>query len=513
MRPLIVTCLLLTIPGSSAHAAVLFNEIAWMGTEESYLCNWIELYNSGDQAVDIGDWTLLIDDTERAIGDGEGTSTVLPAGGHWVLERVTNTCPDPVPERDDWYQAFGNLRNSGVTLRLERPDGTAEDQVAAGEDWQDLGGDNDTKDTAQRTDQGWITAAPTPGTANASGATNATTDTTTTTPTTTESDKQTTERATPSVQGSASSRAVPLVERDTELALTIDAPEVGYVHQPVDFSVAASGIGDGARNSLVYHWNFGDTHTSTAREPTHQYTHPGTYVVTVSAAYARYEQVARHEVTVLPITLSLSRASDTDLRLHNDSPYEVDISGYTITGTNTITIPPRTFLLPRSTIVLPHDRLEAAVPGLVVVRDTAGTIVTSTYDDLQAEAPGAERTARTTSAERTDSSPSPSPSPSPARADAQPSDSRASAERDFGFTSRPTVAGVATGTEQSAAPASDAAATTTSPPRASNEVASKTDSQSPNWYPALALLLLIAVAVAVLLWRVPAAERGQQPEE
>ena len=78
-------------------ASVRINEVAWMGTTESYLCNWVELYNQSSTPVDVTEWTLEIDDTVRPLEEGDGKTATVPSRGFLVLERVTNTCPDAVP--------------------------------------------------------------------------------------------------------------------------------------------------------------------------------------------------------------------------------------------------------------------------------------------------------------------------------------------------------------------------------------------------------------------------------
>lgn len=380
MRLLVWISLLFFGTSSVAHSAVIFNEIAWMGTEESYLCNWIELYNSGDEAVDVADWSLYVDDTERPLSEGAGGGTRIKAGDYWLLERTTNTCSDALPKHDGWGILMGNLPNSGATLRLERADGAVEDQVAGGEEWSNLGGDNDTKATAQRTVDGWHTATPTPGAQNRSQSSSG--DEVSTRVATSSETTSTSSAATPVVRGASASVAEPLTLPDTELALQLEIPKRGYVNQPLDLSVTPSGISETMQDSLVYTWNFGDTYTSHTQEPTHQFPYPGTYVVTVHAEYARHEQVARQDVTILPVPMSITVAEDGRVQIHNDAPYEVDVSNYTLVGRERVAFPPHSIILPRSSITIEAERLGLQSPGLLQLRDTEDVVVASNYEDL-----------------------------------------------------------------------------------------------------------------------------------
>lgn len=357
---------------STATGAVLINEIAWMGTTESHLCNWIEFYNSGTSDVDIIDWSLYINDTQRVISDGEGSSTVIGAGEYWVLERKTDTCPNPVPERNDWYIVMGNLPNSGATISLRRGDGTIEDQVAGGENWQNIGGDNTTKDTAQRTDNGWVTATPTPGKSNisVSNSEEAVTDN--------GSSKRDERRIVSARVNTLQSLTVP----DSQLQLSIESSAYAYVNQPIALTASSSGVVDVIESSLQYDWNFGDLHTSSGEQSLkHVYRYPGTYVVTLHAGYARHEQIARHVITVLPINLEISHIDDV-VHIHNTSPYEVDVSGFTITGITSSVVPSNTWLLPNSTLSIPSKELGISSQRLISITDSQNQVVATNFDDI-----------------------------------------------------------------------------------------------------------------------------------
>lgn len=159
---------------------------------------------------------------------------------------------------------------------------------------------------------------------------------------------------------------------DTELQLTIDAPDATYVHQPLEVSVSPSGISEALHASIQYTWNFGDTHTDIGDEAAHTYTHAGKYVIVVHGTYARHEALATHTITVLPNTLSLSRADTGAVRIHNDAKYAADISGYTVKAAKTFTIPERTMLLAGASLTVPS---EAVGGGPVVLLDRGYTKV------------------------------------------------------------------------------------------------------------------------------------------
>jgi hypothetical protein len=343
-------------------AAVSISEVAWMGTAVSANHEWIELRNAGP-AVDVTDWTLT---------DGMKLSVTLagtiPANSYVVLERTSDdSAPGPA-----FLIYTGALVNTGTTLYLRRADGSLVDQVNGGENWENIGGDNATKETAQYTTGGWVTAVATPGRGITENEVAVAAAQATVAQTTTKTTKTTT------VIKAKASEPVQLTLPGVTLQLAVRAQTLGYVHQPIKFVVNPTGIGDTLIASLQYEWNFGDGATTNTKEPTHVYRYPGTYVVTVYAGYMRQEQVARHEITILPVMLSLTTNQAGDVQVNNDSPYELDLSGYRLKGEREFQFPPRTVILPNQTITIPRSKLGATEERLVAVYDTEATMVAMT---------------------------------------------------------------------------------------------------------------------------------------
>lgn len=347
--------LLLCLP-ITTQAAVSINEVAWMGTTESANDEWIELINAGS-AVSLEGWTL---------SDGMNLtiplSGTLPASSFAVLERTD----DSSAPGSAFLIYTGSLPNTGATLSLLRPDGSIEDQVAGGENWEQLGGDNVTKETAQLTARGWITAVATPGRANA----------TIDTSSVALAESTVSTNGVSATAGSKNVR-VSLERPHNELYIDIDAPTQGYVNERLTFNAVASGLGERILDSLVYEWNLGDLSVANGKEVVVSYAHPGTYVVVTKAAYAGYEAVARHTITILPTNLSLSETLGGDIFVHNDSSMEVNLSGYKLIGAEAVTFPEYSYLAPKASLRVSKEALGITGETMLGLYDRAQVLVAS----------------------------------------------------------------------------------------------------------------------------------------
>ena len=368
MRATLYLLLFFLLSAESVAAAVSINEVAWMGSSASANHEWIELYNSGGSSVSVDGWTLK---------DGMNLSITLTgsigAGSYAVLERTS--------EASAASTAFliysGALVNTGATLTLFDIASAVVDQVSGGEDWKNIGGDNVSKETAQYQSSGWVTDTATPGEANRAGRTE--TEVEEDNDEEENEDTSTPPASTPNTtsasRSSKSSDSVRLKNPEIKLNVLPDVQSVAYEHQAVPFNVRTNGIDDELEKLVRYEWNFGDSHVGEGKNPFHTYTYPGKYVVTVKAEYKKNVQVARHEITILPVSFSLSRTSEGALKINNDAKYDVDISGYTLRGSKDVVFPPRTIMASLSTITLALGRVAAFEQEMIGLYNTKNQLV------------------------------------------------------------------------------------------------------------------------------------------
>jgi hypothetical protein len=345
----------LLMPGF-CQASVFINEIAWMGSESSANHEWIELFNDSS-ALSVAGWTLT---------DGRNLSIELsgtiPSNTYAVLERTSD---DSAPGTA-FLVYTGALSNTGGSLRLENAEGQLVDLVNGGDAWEQIGGDNVTKETAQYSTKGWITAKATPGSQNKSVSSSVEI-----------TNEEVVEKDSKITETKKKVQTVRLTLPEVSLALDIDAQTVGYVNQIIPFLSEASNVGKSLLGSLEYKWNFGDGNISARATSSHRFRFPGTYIVTLHAEYKRQKQVARHEITILPVTLSLTQNSQGDIQINNDSPYEIDISGYKLKAQETFVFPAYSLILPSQTVTVPRNKVASKSGVMVAVYDTHGISLAS----------------------------------------------------------------------------------------------------------------------------------------
>lgn len=133
-------------------------------------------------------------------------------------------------------------------------------------------------------------------------------------------------------------------------SLRIMAPTHAFVDQPIEFSVRPE---EGDLDRLIrYDWNFGDATTAASKNVTHHYSTPGTYVVVVESYYLKEHLLARHEINIFPLEISIVSGADAII-LKNDSEHEVDLSGMRIeSGFRSLVFPAHTYLLPGKSLSL-----------------------------------------------------------------------------------------------------------------------------------------------------------------
>ncbi len=372
-QPRIVVFLLLLLAPVVSFASVQVHEIAWMGTATSANDEWIELMNPDDASVDLTNWTInwaLSGSSPRTI---KLTGT-LAGKGHYMMERTSDaTLPSIVAD----LIYVGALSNSGETIVLKNAAGTEVDKVDGSDGWKITGstvaGNNETKETAQRSLSGWVTAPGTPRLLNATAASVAVGITTTTNVAaigTTRSSSIRTVTEDEDVQAiSAHSSSVQVSEVrkiKPPLLTTPGRERVGVMRVPLTFT-ALSYDDDGKIVQDVRHsWSFGDGATAEGKIATHSYRFPGVYVVIVNTIRGDVEAVGRTTVAVGEPRVRVSGATlgmqGSYIELVNAGATEVNLGGWQLSsGVLHWMIPKDTLIAAKTKLSFPFETTKLTV--------------------------------------------------------------------------------------------------------------------------------------------------------
>ncbi len=330
---------------STAYANVVINEIAWMGTTVSANSEWIELYNPDSTAVDLSGWMLKADDGSPVI-TLVGT---IAGNGYFLLERTSDDSILSVAADQIYTGSLGN--ELGETLRLKDKDGVDVNVVIGGASWINVGGDNTTKDTAQRIGSAWATARPTPralnsGTVGEVAGAGIVVETNTT--------AETVANAT---AGSAFGTGVKSPYPRKNIVVDAGEDKRAFTAFPVAFQGSSTGLYNEPLTRATYRWNFGDGAISDERNVSHVYEFPGEYVVTLEVFLAEYHSADRLSVSVVNPDIIISKVIPGEkgyVELTNRTGSEMDLSGWSLSGvsgtpfvfsSNTIVLSKKTFLL------------------------------------------------------------------------------------------------------------------------------------------------------------------------
>jgi len=358
MSRFVISLIIFAFP-ALVSADVFINEIAWMGNGNSANDEFIELYNNGGNTVNLEGWSLVA-------GDGSPNivlSGTISAKGYFLLERSDD---DSVPGTSADIIYAGALGNSGEHLTLMNSSGVSIDALSYGDGWP--AGDNTTKETMQRTSSGaWITAVPTPRTANIV--------------TTEESKEETTEQNNMSYDASNESGNTAYIPPEKLPHITVYAGKDRTViaGERILFDGSAFGLEGEHLENARYVWSFGDAQVREGKKVPYEYMHPGSYIVRLTVSSGKFSAIDDMRITVVAGEIALSEikpGADGWIEIVNNESRDVHLGGWIL----------KTRSSPATTFILPSGMLIAGNSHIVLLNTTthlsfteAGGLVTASY--------------------------------------------------------------------------------------------------------------------------------------
>ncbi|MCX6713389.1 MAG: lamin tail domain-containing protein [Candidatus Vogelbacteria bacterium] len=308
-----------------SRAELLINEIMYDLDESDTKREWVEIFNSGPEAVTIVTGAAT---TAWRFSDGsQHTLTPVTGSSSLAMGEYAIIADDATTFQTDWPSFSGILFDSSFSLNntagslslLVSKDGAVVSQFSYTKEQGAAGNGN----SLQRTASGsWIEALPTPGAANASTA-------------------YVPPEAIASSTGSGSSsgggggggaysaHASPVALSQTEES----GPSIGagrkrlaLVGEPVEFRATASNPAE-----LRFSWSFGDGTATEGEIISHTYRFPGDYEVVLHGLYGGgKEAVSRTSVKVnaLDFEFGVIDLKAGFLEIKNKSSYEANLTNW-----------------------------------------------------------------------------------------------------------------------------------------------------------------------------------------
>lgn len=336
----------------NVYAAVVINEIAWMGTATSVNDEWIELYNSDTTTVSIDEWTLIAADGSPAIN----LTGSIGANGYYLAERTDD---DSVPGITAGVIYSGSLSNTGETLFLKNNTGQVIDTVSMSSGW--LSGNSTTKETMQKSGSSWITNTPTPGVQNAATSTTSTTTTTNSDPDedlsiVTPPQKQKTEKE-------EWEEIYKKIDPDTNYSVHMIIPDTIVSQVPAPFASEVMKFNILKDLTGKFEWSMGDGQSFVFNKSTnfsYTYKHPGRYIILVNyysnIFKIKPDSIYKATIDVIPPLITLTpEAISGDITLTNNSTGDIDLHYWNIQTTNSnFTFKSSTILQRNTSVIIPQ---------------------------------------------------------------------------------------------------------------------------------------------------------------
>lgn len=340
---LIVGMYLMCIP-MFIQAQIVINEIMYdpEGTDTGR--EWVEVYNSGNQNVDLVTYKIFENNVNHKLILISDTSTsVIEPNEYAILADNAEKFLLDYPDFSGLlFDSAFSLNNTGEILMINDSSGVTVDHFEYGAE---LGAGN-TGNSLQRNDNGfWIDAKATPGTTNKQTTEIHTEETGSTT-------SGSVSNSTTTSTHSGQNELVKYVQKSL-LEIGFGRNRVASIHTPLNFKAEYN-----SSRMPRFTWNFGDGAVDRGILGRHTYTHPGIYNVLLNAFLNGYQATARVKVHIKPVSvenLSITSGKHVDVLLKNKSDTEVNLGQFILMyGNQTFVIPDDTIIDASSEITIPH---------------------------------------------------------------------------------------------------------------------------------------------------------------
>lgn len=346
----------------TARAEVFLSEVQIAGSTVND--EFIELYNSGDAAVDLTGYYIKkktsTGSENNFIVAGRFEGAVISSGGYLLLAREKEYAGTVAPDIF-WPASYSLASNNSLILYR----GSQTDKDEAG--WETIG---ENLSLQKNSSGSWTAVAPTPKEANItesvplsqsddnSGSQNDSADASSDNDS--DSSDSNNETSPPKKEQKPKESKKPDI-----IKAKIIANSSSFTGQPLEMKASISGSSGVVALGRIY-WNFGDGGSFEQKNNfeafNHIYQYPGDYAVSLEYYQNDFsktpEASAKMTIKVIPTVVVISRVGDAKdffIELSNNAPAVIDVSNWFLSANG------KTFVLPKNSVIMPKKQI--TLPG------------------------------------------------------------------------------------------------------------------------------------------------------
>jgi len=323
-----------------ANAQISITEIMYdlSGSDTN---EWIEIENTGSQAVDASTWKLFEANSNHGLKVFQGDGVIQPG----LFAIIANDPGAFLVEYANFkgmiFDSSFSLLNTGETL-IMRDDNLVDSDSATYDS--SLGGNGDGNSLHKNASSGWKASAPTPG----SGASNSS-----------QQNNQTggsQKTSSQTIVSSLSSVATESKNSDNDsFSVNIGKDRVAAVGNRLIFTAETRKV-SGQIRGASYSWSFGDGSMKNGQSVDYNYRYAGEYVAVVNASRGDEKTVARVNVKVFDPVLEFTVVPSGGIRIENKGKDEINLFEWKIESMGkTFSFPQDTLVKAGSSIIVPNS--------------------------------------------------------------------------------------------------------------------------------------------------------------
>ena len=332
-----------------ARAAVIIDEI--MYAPASGDSEWIEIFNSGNDSVDLNDWRFFNNKDDSAPLRIQKGSAVLSPGGYAIITAtsdsssfsgtVFSSSQFSLPNDSSKYNTYKAISDSNKQNINSVTYITSPDTLGTGNSLQLINGE-------------WKSAIRTPGAQSQSPS-----------PSPSGTGSLIYNNSDSSNSSNINTEPKTKVFEIPKIKTQITGKTLDFVGLPLSFQAMAYGYQGEQLHFGKYFWNFGDGDSKeiqviNSQQFTHTYFYPGDYIVSLFYYQNYYSDTpdASDQMTIkiIPADFSISRVGDEKdffVEIANNTDYNADLSNWFLaSGRKNFTIPRNTILASKKKMII-----------------------------------------------------------------------------------------------------------------------------------------------------------------